>query len=298
MRIPSVLVLTLVIAFTLILYPSYSRADEVLAVIGKKKVTMSDLERVIGYYTKDKRSAIEQNPRNKVNLLRRLVQATVLADLARKEGLDKDPKIKERLSYFFNELLAMEFVREKVINNIKVSEEDIQQYYNANIEKFKQKESVRARHILIKVPENADAIVREKARKKAEDLLKRVKAGEDFKKLASEYSEDPGSAKKGGDLGYFTRGRMVKPFEDVAFSLKPGEVSGIVKTKFGYHIIKVLDKKPGGVMPLDAVKNVIKKRVIQELTRSRVRDFIEKAMKDEGVKIYSEKLMPQKTLLK
>ncbi len=298
MRILSVLVLTLVIAFTLILYPSYSRADEVLAVIGKKKVTMSDLERVIGYYTEDKRSAIEQNPRNKVNLLRRLVQATVLADLARKEGLEKDPKIKARLSYFFNELLAMEFVREKVINNIKVSEEDIRQYYNANIEKFKQKESVRARHILIKVPENADATVREKARKKAEDLLKRVKAGEDFKKLASEYSEDPGSAKKGGDLGYFTRGRMVKPFEDAAFSLKPGEVSGIVKTKFGYHIIKVLDKKPGGVMPLDAVRGVIKKKVIQELTRSGVRDFIEKAMKDEGVKIYSEKLMPQKTLLK
>ncbi len=117
--------------------------------------------------------------------------------------------------------------------SVPVSEREIQDEWNRQ----SREENVDASHILFKVPEaSKDAEIKAKA----EGILKRAKAGEDFAKLAEKYSEDPSSAKQGGNLGPFTRGRMVKEFEDVAFSLKPGDISGLVHTQFGYHIIKVL----------------------------------------------------------
>jgi peptidyl-prolyl cis-trans isomerase C len=108
-------------------------------------------------------------------------------------------------------------------------------------------EQVHARHILVKVDPKADATQKAAARKKIEDIQKQLKNGEDFSELAKKASDCPSNA-KGGDVGYFGRGQMVKPFEDAAFSLKPGEVSGIVETEFGLHLIKVMDKKPEKIM--------------------------------------------------
>jgi peptidyl-prolyl cis-trans isomerase D len=118
---------------------------------------------------------------------------------------------------------------------------------------------VRARHILIKVEESASAEAKAEAHKKAEQLLARAKKGEDFATLARQNSEDSGSAKKGGDLGFNPKGRMVKPFDDAQFALKPGEVSDIVTSNFGYHIIKVEGVREGDVPLAEAKRELAEK---------------------------------------
>jgi len=124
---------------------------------------------------------------------------------------------------------------------VNVSEKDIDDFYAGNPEKFATEETIRARHILFKVGPDAGEDEKKEARKKAEDVLEKARGGEDFAELAKAYSQGP-SGPKGGDLGSFGRGKMVPPFEEAAFSLKPGEISGIVETRFGYHIIKVEER--------------------------------------------------------
>lgn len=138
--------------------------------------------------------------------------------------------------------LKIEYVlldAEKAGEKIAIADADIEAYYKANAGKFGTAEQRRASHILIGVDKSADAPTKAAVRAKAEKLLAEVKAGKDFGALAKANSSDPGSAQQNGDLGLFGRGTMVKPFEDAAFALKVGEVSGIVETEFGYHIIKL-----------------------------------------------------------
>jgi len=268
-------------------------ADDVIARIGTKTITLSDFDKIIKFYPEDKQKLFADNPKNKNTLLRRIVQGIVLSDLAKKEGFDKDPQIKEQISLNENDFLATEFVKQKTSKDISVTDEDILTYYKTHQDEFKVKEQVLARHILITVDTNASEEDKKKARAKAEDLLKRVKAGEDFAKLATEFSDDPSGKAKGGDLGYFSRGRMVKEFEDVAFALKPGEVSDIVTTKYGYHIIKVTDKKGEEILPLESImKERIRKKLLEDFRQAKIKEFIDKAIKDAGVEFYRDKLLP------
>jgi peptidyl-prolyl cis-trans isomerase D len=139
-------------------------------------------------------------------------------------------------------LIDIEALRAKIV----VSSADIERTYNSNIEQYSTPEQVRASHILLKTEGKDDAAV--KAR--AEELLKQARAGADFAELAKKNSEDDASAKNGGDLDYFGRGRMVPEFDQAAFSLEPGKISDLVKSQYGYHIIKVVDKKPATTRPL------------------------------------------------
>lgn len=140
-------------------------------------------------------------------------------------------------------------------SGVQPSEADLKKYYDDNIAKFKTAGEVRASHILVAVPANASAADRDKAKQKAQSLLAQVKAHPDqFAQIAQQNSDDPGSKDKGGDLGFFGPGMMVKPFSDAAFKLKKGEVSDVVQTDFGYHIIKVTDIKPESTKPFDDVK--------------------------------------------
>jgi peptidyl-prolyl cis-trans isomerase D len=158
-----------------------------------------------------------------------------------------------------------------------IKDEDIQAYYDANTANYKQDEEVKARHILFKVDnEQSDA----EAKKKAEEVLALVKKGGNFEELAKKYSQEPGADKSGGDLGWFSKGRMVKAFEEKAFSMKEGEISDLVKTEFGYHIIKVEGKKAEGIKPLAEVKNMIE----QTLKREKV----EKEAGDRMTQIHKE----------
>jgi peptidyl-prolyl cis-trans isomerase D len=140
---------------------------------------------------------------------------------------------------------------------VSVSGDEIQQYYNAHQDQYTVKDQVRVRHILIAVPQGADAATDAKAKAKAEDLLKQIKAGADFAALAKANSDDPGSKAQGGELGFLQHGATVPEFDAAAFSLPVGQVSDVIKTQFGYHILQVEEKQSAHVKSVDEVKDQI-----------------------------------------
>lgn len=154
-------------------------------------------------------------------------------------------------------------------------EEDLERYYRRTLDLYEVKEQVKASHILVRIPEDADDATKKQKKELATTLLNQVKDGKDFAELARAMSDDPGSASKGGDLGYFGRGVMVAPFEAAAFSLKPGEIGDLVESDFGYHIIKVEEYIAPGVKPLADAMEEVKAGLKVELAR---RLAYEKAM--------------------
>ena len=159
--------------------------------------------------------------------------------------------------------------RDQLRSRITVTPQEIEAYYNANVQQFQTPEQVRASHILLKTEGKDEAAVR----KQAEDILKQAKApGADFAALAKKYSEDDGSKANGGDLDYFPKGRMVPEFEQAAFSMQPGQISDLVKSQFGFHIIRVVDKKPAATRSLDDVRSQIQQTLTAQRAEQQVTD--------------------------
>ena len=169
-------------------------------------------------------------------------------------------------------------------SQVQVSDQDITETYSDNKDtRFTTSARVHPRHILFSLSADASAQDRAKVHETASEVLKRARNGEDFATLAKAYSQDTATASKGGDLGTFTRGRMVKPFEDAAFALKAGEISDLIETPFGLHIIKVEEVLPEQARPLDEVKEEIR----QELTQERARDLARDRARTDRSKILS-----------
>jgi peptidyl-prolyl cis-trans isomerase C len=171
------------------------------------------------------------------------------------------------------DLVINRLMEAEVAGATPATDAEAQAFYEKNPDKFQRGESVRASHILLLAGENADEAAKKKARAQIDELCKRAKAGEDFAKLAKEHSQD-GSAAGGGDLDFFGRGRMVPEFEKVAFSLKPGEVSDVVTTQYGFHVIKVTDRKPASTVPLAEVSDRVKQFLTEQKKQERADSFI------------------------
>jgi len=185
-------------------------------------------------------------------------------------------------------LTIEELIEAKVGQKITVSEEEGKRYYEENPNFFQQTEQVHARHILIKVAPDADQAAKAEARKSIEAVEKKVKAGEDFEALAVAHSQGP-SAPKGGDLGFFGRGQMVAPFEEAAFALEPGKVSGVVETDFGYHLIQSVEKKPAETIPYETAKDQITQFLKQQKMQTEVARYVEELKKTAKI----ERFPPQ-----
>jgi peptidyl-prolyl cis-trans isomerase C len=166
-----------------------------------------------------------------------------------------------------------QLVMEDILAGVYVSEEEMRTYYEDNPEKFKTPERVKASHILVSVLPEMEEAQKIEARKKIESIKEKLNSGEDFEKLASEYSDCP-SKHDGGNLDYFARGQMVKPFEDAAFALNPGETSDIVETQFGYHIIKVDDKEPAKTISFEEAKSELEEHFKNQKARDAIADYI------------------------
>lgn len=167
-----------------------------------------------------------------------------------------------------------------------VTEDDAKKFYDANTAQFAHPDLVKASHILFLTPKNATPEQQKAAEAKAKAAIVRANKGEDFGKLASELSEEPGAAQRGGDLGYFPKDKMVPEFATAAFAQKTGSVSATpVKTQFGYHVIKVTDKKPSGTQSFDEVKD----KLVQFLQAQKRREIFQGVMKDlrQGAKVES-----------
>lgn len=171
------------------------------------------------------------------------------------------------------QISAKRWVHENVIKNVKVESKDIHEFYTSNKEKFTAPEMVHARHILIKLTQDATKKDKQKARKQLSKIKKELKSGASFEELAKKYSQGP-SGPNGGDLGFFPRGKMVKPFDEAVFKLKEGKVSGIVETRFGYHLIKVIEKQDARKIKENEVASRIQQHLLKVKSESALTETI------------------------
>lgn len=191
---------------------------------------------------------------------------------------------KDILSQIERSKTIQKYIEDKVKSEIRVSEKDQKKYYNDHIDQFKLPERIHASHILVKLDPKAKDAERKEALKKIEDIKAKLNKGEDFAKIAEEFSDCP-SKSKGGDLGFFIRGQMVKPFEDAAFRLEPGQTSGIVETQFGFHIIKSQEKTKPTTLAFDDVKEKIQTKIKDEQFKESFPKYLETLKKKYTIEI-------------
>jgi len=175
-----------------------------------------------------------------------------------------------------------ELLKTKVVKDVTVTEEEAKKYYDAHTDQFKQAEQVKASHILVQVAPDASDEKKAEAKKKIEAVQEKLKDGEDCATVAKESSEGP-SKSRGGDLGFFQRGQMDKAFEEVAFALEPGTVSDVVETRFGYHIIKVDEKKPETTLSFNDEKDKIEQFLKQQKTREKIQSYLDGLRKNAKI---------------
>jgi peptidyl-prolyl cis-trans isomerase C len=259
---------------------------EVVAKVGSRVVTRAEFEQLLN----KRGQGFPKDKQMETGLLNNLVQTMALGDAARRKGIDKRNEIKTIIELTIDGVLANELLKEEVLDKLTITEADAKKYYENHQSQFKIPEKVRVRHILIRADKSSSEEVRKKSKEKAEEVLKKAKSGEDFAKLAMEYSDDPGSKTKGGDLGFFERGRMVPAFEEAAFKLNPGEVSGVVETTYGFHIIKMEEKKKEENEPFEKIKDKVMNKARDEIRNEKVKAYLDQVMKEMDVKTFPEVL--------
>ena len=178
------------------------------------------------------------------------------------------------------QLSVRRFISEDLSKQVTVSDAEIDEFYKSNLDRMQSPEQMQARHILIKVEADADEAADLAAREKIDKLLEEAKGGTDFAELASKNSEGP-SASRGGDLGFFGRGQMVPAFEQAAFALQPGELSGVVRTQFGYHIIKAEARRGGETASKEEAADQIREYLQQQKLQQHLQDHV-KALREQA----------------
>lgn len=250
----------------------------VLAKIGKERITDKDLEMLFEKIPEPYRARYE-SPEVKKEIVMRLVEVKMMAQEAKARKLDKKDDVKLKLEFMSDQILAKE-LEDAAIDEIKISDKAIEDYYKANADKFVSPKKYKVSHILV-----ADEA-------KAKTLLERVKKGEDFAAIAKAESTCP-SKERGGDLGWISAGRMDPAFEKAAFALKKGEVSGVVKTQFGYHIIKMNDMSEQKSKALPEVKERIERTLKREQEQDAMTKLRDKVAKKVKVAVYEDYFAPK-----
>lgn len=276
-----IIVVLVILSFGLsVVNAKEAKGEDVLADVNGTKITMSDFEKEISNMPENYKAVVNANKRK---YLDELILSELLFQEAVKTQLDKDKDILSDLEKFRKRLLAQKLIEKVVLEGTVVSEEEEKKYYEEHKNDFRSEELVNAAHILIKGDAEDESKDKE-AMAKAEGLLKKINEGGDFATLAKENSDCP-SKEKGGELGFVSRGRMVPEFEEAAFKLKAGEMSGIVKTKFGYHIIKALDRMEEKQKEFDEVKKEIQEKLLDEKRRNTFNSYTEELKKKADITV-------------
>jgi peptidyl-prolyl cis-trans isomerase C len=296
--------------------PDNGAKKEKVAVVNGTVISSSEYDAEMGRYEKQMTmSGRTPNPAEMSEMKQRVLDGLVNRELLRqeskKQGINVDDNevnqqlatLKQRFSgeKEFSDMLAKmntteadlkaqlrqdltirKLIDQQIASKITITPEEMKAFYDSHSELFKAPEMVRASHILIKVGPNATDADKAKARERITAIQQKINKGEDFAATAKESSECP-SAANGGDLDYFQRGQMVAPFENAAFDLKPGTVSDIVETQFGYHLIKVTDKKAASTVPFDDVKGKLQDYMKQQKINEQLGQYVGQLKK--GAKI-------------
>ncbi|MFQ6091281.1 MAG: peptidylprolyl isomerase [bacterium] len=274
----AVLIVSAALVLLAALFVGCAKKDSlVVAKVGGEKITWGEFRE--GYLKSPQYRRAREDSSAKHEYLNSLIQKKLMVQEAYRQGLDKDEEIAKQVESTEKNLILRELYNREILNKM-VSESEIRDFYDHSAEE------VKARHILIKAPTNASPEARQKARAKIDSLLTLVEQGQDFAQLARENSEDTGSATKGGDLGFFGWGRMVDEFQKVAFALQPGQTSDVVETQYGYHIIRVEEKreaKRGSYSEMrDQIRNQLLGRKKAEL-QQRVKEYIENLKREKNL---------------
>jgi len=256
----------------------FKENGKVLAEVNGSKITSGDFNREVESLPPQIK-VMATSADGQKQLLDTMVVRQLLMDQAHKEGIDKSTEVVQKVDDLKKRVIIDEFLKKKAT----VSEQELRQFYEQNKDKMKTGPQVRASHILVK------------SEKEAQDILAQLKQGADFAALAKKHSSDPAAA-AGGDLGWFSKETMVPAFANAAFALKEGETSGIVKTDFGYHIIKSTGKRPAGVRPYEDVKEQIRAYLLptkQQEIFQKLKEELKKnakiSIKDDALKTIGEK---------
>ena len=272
-----------------VLLAGQALAEDVNPVVGKVGdfvLREADLERFLADQSPETLKKLETDPAQRAEVVRQLLLTKAVAGRSRKDGFDKKPEVKEQLSFVIDSYLADQYLRTVVSANIAVPEEDLKKYYAEHESDFLLPPSARVRHIYFEASGDAAAGAREKARAKAERVLKQLKEGADFAATARVSSEDADSAAKGGELGYLSPGKTnSEEFEKAVFALKAGETSRVVESPFGYHIIKVEERTEQRTAGFDEVKEYIRAIVKGENERKKVTEFLDRLGKETGLEV-------------
>jgi peptidyl-prolyl cis-trans isomerase C len=260
-------------------YAAEKNADsydsQVIAEVGDKTIKYGDLNKWIKMMPPSYKSMFTNMDQMR-KLLDRQIENTLFSEEAKRLKLDQNPSVRDKIEEFTKGILMQALIESQVSNTIAVSEKEIEKYFKTHQDEFRVPEKVKVSHILIKVDSSASAKVKEEKKAKAEEILARAKKGEDFSALAKQFSEDTKTKKKGGVVGLFAKGSKDPEFEKAAFNLKENEISDLVLSKEGYHIIKLLNKKEEKTKSLKEASS----RIENKLKQKKRNEGIEKLMKD------------------
>jgi peptidyl-prolyl cis-trans isomerase C len=244
------------------------KEGKVMAEVNGGSITTGDFDRELKNLP-EYLKAMADTPQGRKEMLDTMVVRELILQQASKDGLDKGAEIDEKLQDLRKRLVVESFLKKKVEAESKVSDEDMKKFYEQNKDKFKSGDQIKASHILVKTE------------KEAKEVQAQLKAGGNFEDLAKKSSVDSSSA-KGGDLGWFGKGNMVPAFEKAALALKEGQISDIVKSDFGFHIIKLTGKRAAGIRPFDEVKEQIKGAILpakQQEVFQKIKEDLKKTAK-------------------
>ena len=269
------------------------QAEDLNPVVGKTGdfvMREADFERLLSSQPPEVQQTVQSSPEQRASFIRQFLLAKAVAAKARKEGFDRKPEIRELLANLLDQYIANRYVAKEVTATVTVTDEELKAYYREHETELLLPEAVRARHILILAGPQSPPEDKATARARAERVLEQVKKGEDFARLAREYSEDRDSGARGGELGLLSPGGTNSPeFEQAVFALKAGEVSGIVETAFGFEIIKVdqrSERRPATFEESrEYVRNILRERNRQKAAQQ----FLENIARETGLEVVAEK---------
>ncbi len=294
--------------------------DRIVAVVNEEIITLSELDNAFESY----RKRIEDSYKNqdvakvmaeaRLFMLNKLIEQSLVEQEAKKSGIVvKDDEVTDAIKEFLgrkklvmedllmtlakerssfeeykkevrSQLITMKLVRREIKAKIAVSEEEIGAYYLKHREDYEGKEAVRVKQILIPFPRNIDAATKAKLKRDMDAIHKRLKGGEPFDMLAAGYAQGPAAA-AGGDIGFIERGMVLPAVENAAFSLKKDEISDVIESSAGFHIIKVVDRRGAGLKPVESVRAEIKEKLEEEKMEKKYTEWIKELRNKSHVEI-------------
>jgi len=246
--------------------------ETILASFGDKTITLGEFNELWEEVPEEYKLQLDKSM-----VLDQMISEKLLIQETKNMGLEEDKDVLEQIKKMTEQILVQALIEREILNKVKVNDEEVLEYYEQNKDSFTEKEQVHLYNILLETEEEA------------QNVLEQLKAGEDFSEIAIEKSTGP-SAAQGGDLGYLAKGTIIPEIEEVVFALELEELSEVIKTDFGFHILKITEKKPESVKTLEEVKEDIIQTLLPDKQKEAFENLLEELKGKAEIEINEEAL--------